>query len=357
MVALSYAGIYARRAVWLSMLFEAPGGRSYPMADKTNDNNTLYGLDGFWRLMGNRPVSAAVCIALCSAVTLGLPSNAAPLPNPLAAYNPHTPFITLAQSGGAKILARDVQGPAGLPVSMGISVNHNDTNGYAFLMFRGLPEGFAFSTGFQVKQSWVVSLRDLQNLKLVPPAGYQGQVELRVLLVRGQDETVESQTIVASFGNAPAEIARVEPKVDEAPVVAPSQQILTSAASSPAPEEEEGRSAKPPSAGAETLLEASIPDELQITRDQEQSLLQRAAQLVAVGEIASARLMFEHLARQGSGLSALALAKTFDPIYFRSMKTLGGLSADPEKARIWYGVAAQLGQEEAEDRLSALVGN
>ncbi|MBX2804327.1 MAG: sel1 repeat family protein, partial [Hyphomicrobiales bacterium] len=95
----------------------------------------------------------------------------------------------------------------------------------------------------------------------------------------------------------------------------------------------------------------------QLSQDEEQKLLERAASLVEIGEIASARLMFEHLARQGSGLGALALAQTYDPIYFRSMKTLGGPAADIEQARIWYRIAAELGQSDANARLSALAGN
>ena len=83
-------------------------------------------------------------------------------------------------------------------------------------------------------------------------------------------------------------------------------------------------------------------------------MLERAFNLLGEGDIASARLLLEHLAKKGSGKGAFALGQTYDPIFFRSMFTIGGPKPDRETARKWYNLAAQLGQSEARKRLDLL---
>jgi len=83
-------------------------------------------------------------------------------------------------------------------------------------------------------------------------------------------------------------------------------------------------------------------------------MLERAFNLLGEGDIASARLLLEHLAKKGSGKGAFALGQTFDPAFFRSMFTIGGPKPDAEKARKWYDLAARLGQNEARKRLDLL---
>src|SRR5690606_22030669 len=116
-------------------------------------------------------------------------------------------------------------------------------------------------------------------------------IQLTVLLVRGRNETVESDTITVSFG------ARETPRIVENPP--PNEnELLTSAI--PTQPLDDGREAKKSGIAAPDLG-LQIPSQLMVTSEEEQKLLERAAKLVEIGEIASARLMFEHLARQGSG--------------------------------------------------------
>jgi hypothetical protein len=285
-----------------------------------------------------------------------LPAKSLALPRLSQPHDESQLPLTMIQNDGAKLAVRNVSSADSGPIALDLKVNLGEISGYAFLMFRGVPEEFNFTSGFRVKKSWVVSLRDLDDLQLVPPKDYVGQLELTVLLVRGRNETVESRKMLVSFGGADARVNAnlAQPNANE---------LLTSALPAVSPEEKlSAASAKEglktsPSLTVEQKLGLQIPSELKIAKDQEQKLLERAANLVQTGEISSARLMFEHLARQGSGLGALALAQTYDPIYFRAMKTLGGPTADVEKALMWYHIAAELGQKEADSRLSALSSN
>lgn len=257
-------------------------------------------------------------------------------------------LLKLVQNNGSMLDVHNISNDESGPVSLDINVNLDDISGYAFLMFRGVPEEFKFTNGFRVKKSWVVSLRDLEELQLVPPEGYVGQFELTVLLVRERNETVESHKMLVSLGQGESTTYAKNTRTNN------DDELLTSAIPIVVPEEKDVES---PSLIGQPETGIDIPAKLLVSQDQEQKLLERAAKLVEVGEISSARLMFEHLAKKGSGLGAMALAQTYDPIYFQAMKTLGGISADVEKARKWYRIAAELGREEANTRLSVLSRN
>lgn len=81
--------------------------------------------------------------------------------------------------------------------------------------------------------------------------------------------------------------------------------------------------------------------------------MERASSLLANNDVSSARLLYEHLANNGSARAALAMGQTYDPAYLRSIDPKG-LKADVAKARQWYKRAADMGDQEAPSRLSGL---
>jgi len=82
------------------------------------------------------------------------------------------------------------------------------------------------------------------------------------------------------------------------------------------------------------------------------ALLARGDVLRSTGDITSARLFYERAADAGSGLAALRLGATFEPV----LPTRAGLraTADPAQALFWYRRARELGVDEAEQRIKAL---
>jgi TPR repeat protein len=68
---------------------------------------------------------------------------------------------------------------------------------------------------------------------------------------------------------------------------------------------------------------------------------QRGSELLAVGDIASARLSLERAAKAGDAVSAFAMAKTFDPVEL-TKAGVRGIKGDPEKADYWYRRARSL---------------
>jgi hypothetical protein len=85
----------------------------------------------------------------------------------------------------------------------------------------------------------------------------------------------------------------------------------------------------------------------------ENQIFARARSYLKQRDISSARMILQYAATLGSGISAMALAETFDPHYLKKVN-LHGVAASPSDARKWYKVAANLGVKEARRRLTAL---
>jgi len=90
-----------------------------------------------------------------------------------------------------------------------------------------------------------------------------------------------------------------------------------------------------------------------LARDEILTLRRRGQDLIAVGDIASARLILTRLSEAGDAQATLLLAGTFDPAVLASQHVVG-IRPDPAKARAWYAKAADQGSPEARQRLSAL---
>jgi hypothetical protein len=84
-------------------------------------------------------------------------------------------------------------------------------------------------------------------------------------------------------------------------------------------------------------------------------LLKRGQELLAVGDLASARVVLRRAAEAREPRGALALAGTYDPIVLEKLAVYG-LGADISLARSWYEKAKEFGSEEAPRRLEMLAG-
>ena len=79
-------------------------------------------------------------------------------------------------------------------------------------------------------------------------------------------------------------------------------------------------------------------------------LVKRSDDLVAQGDIASARLMLTRAAEAGDARAALALGATYDANVLRKLGVIG-MAGDAVRARAWYEKAAEYGSGEATRRL------
>jgi TPR repeat protein len=82
-------------------------------------------------------------------------------------------------------------------------------------------------------------------------------------------------------------------------------------------------------------------------------LVKQGEQFVAIGDLVTARTMFQRAAEAGDAYAAMALAAIFDPNVLAKLGVVG-MGADIDKARTWYQRAESLGSQEATQRLSVL---
>jgi len=87
--------------------------------------------------------------------------------------------------------------------------------------------------------------------------------------------------------------------------------------------------------------------------DELAALMKRAKGLIAIGDIAPARLLLERAADAQEASAALLLAQTYDPAVLGTQDTRS-ITPDPAAARIWYQKAAQLGSLDARQRLAQM---
>jgi hypothetical protein len=98
---------------------------------------------------------------------------------------------------------------------------------------------------------------------------------------------------------------------------------------------------------------AAAPPARRLDADELATLLTRARSLIAMGDIAPARLLLERAADAQEAGAALLLAQTYDPAVLGTPDTRS-ITPDPAKARDWYQKAAQFGSQDARQRLSQI---
>ena len=95
------------------------------------------------------------------------------------------------------------------------------------------------------------------------------------------------------------------------------------------------------------------PPARRLDADELAALLKRARSLLSIGDIASARLLLARAADAQEADAALMLARTYDPEVL-GKSDARSVTPDPEKARIWYRKAAELGSQHAQQRLAEM---
>jgi type II secretory pathway predicted ATPase ExeA len=159
-------------------------------------------------------------------------------------------------------------------------------------------------------------------------------------------------TIVAAAPESPASPPSPRPPAPLAAAVAPLAPAPAPPAAVPAPPV---AAVAPPARDAIAAVEPAAAPVVapKMAAAEVGVLVQRGDQLLAAGDIASARRFYERAASAGEAVAALGLGKSYDPVYLRQAGTRG-VSGDPAKAAVWYGKAADLGNAEAKTRLARL---
>ena len=85
-------------------------------------------------------------------------------------------------------------------------------------------------------------------------------------------------------------------------------------------------------------------------------LMKQGEQMIAAGDVATARTVLQRAADAGDANAAMALGATYDPNVLARLGVVG-VSAEVEKARSWYQKAETLGSPDARRRLDLLASH
>lgn len=151
----------------------------------------------------------------------------------------------------------------------------------------------------------------------------------------------------AEGGGAPAPGTRRPAPASEMPGRTPFPPGGPTAPAVPAPVQGQARGPNPPPAPAPQSPGPAVSPALV------QMLLRRGDEMLAIGDLSAARLLYERAAAAGNARAATAAGKTYDP-EFLARTGARGIQPAPDKAAEWYRRGAALGDPEAQDRLGAL---
>lgn len=261
----------------------------------------------------------------------------------------------------------NLKGQAGRSIPMNIQLEGRNLGQETMLLLRGIPNEITLTTGIKREGVWSVPISELRKLALNVPSNYKGNFDFEVFAFKdkesGPEHRLASVRIDAMQRRVPTRpvVRNTEPQADtlrrsnnggtrvssldtskqQAPTGSSSgRQNTISAEQPPAPVEKPVQKVKPP-------VKSNINPAV------EAAMLKRANSLLRNGDVAGARLVFEHVAVMGSKHAAYALARTYERSYLAQLNIIGVID-DIDLAKKWYRKAADLGHAEAAARLRQL---
>jgi hypothetical protein len=230
--------------------------------------------------------------------------------------------LAQAQAQNLAFTAADVTGEPNTPIPLRIQLADNAGDDYRFFKIKGLPDSFELSSGFPTKNAWLVAVKNVDGLQIIPPEEFLGDVTLQILLFKGKNDPPQARTVTVS----------IQPKGQATDAAETSSVDATIPSVDPQ---------------AQTERPSLVP------KEEEDAAMDRASDLLEKADIAAARLIYESLTHKGSGRAAFAMGQTYDPVFLGRF-VVEGLKPDIEQATKWYLRAAELGSSEARARLVAL---
>jgi hypothetical protein len=302
-------------------------------------------------------IAVAIAASIATLLVMAIPSSQRPAgqdaPSLSAAWQSVKSSVVPAQQPAppprraATLAVQDGSGFTNDPVPLGIHVGAPPPD--AFVSISGLTTGARLTSGRRASGSeWRVPATEISGVSVIPPEGFTGQMlvtaELRDATGAALTGTSTRLTWQAAPAAAAPSLATVAPRAAvpppaaavAPPVVVPSPVAVATAAPSaiPAP--------SPPAETVRTLDPREVA-----------ALIRRGQDLLASGDVQSARLLLMRGAEARDARAALLVGTTYDPALLRQIGADGPL-ADTAQARTWYQRAKEWGEPDAQRKLEAL---
>lgn len=248
------------------------------------------------------------------------------------------------QKRTATLAVQDGSGMANDAVPLGIHVGSPPPG--AFVSINGLTAGARLTSGKRVGPEWRVPATEISGVSVIPPEGFAGQMLVTAELRDGDGVALTGTSTrltwaappsaaAAPRAVAPPPVAAAPPPVVAPPPVAVAPPVTVAAAvpsAMPSPQAEVVRSLDPREVAA---------------------LIKRGQDLLASGDVQSARLLLMRGAEARDARAALLVGTTYDPALLRQIGADGPL-ADIAQARTWYQRAKEWGEPDAQRKLDSL---
>ena len=239
---------------------------------------------------------------------------------------------------------QDGSGFANDPVPLGIHVGAPPPG--AFVSINGLTAGARLTSGKRIgSNEWRVPATEISGVSVMPPDGFTGQMLVTAELRDGDGVALTAASTRVTWAAAPRAAAppvAVAPPPPPPVAVAPPPVVVS-----------------PPvtvAAAAPPAMSAPLP-QAEVVRSLDPrevaALVKRGQDLLASGDVQSARLLLMRGAEARDARSALLVGTTYDPALLRQIGADGPM-ADVAQARIWYQRAKEWGEPDAQRRLDAL---
>ncbi len=245
----------------------------------------------------------------------------------------------------ATLAVQDGSGLVNDPVPLGIHVGAPPPG--AFVSINGLTAGARLTSGKRIgPNEWRVPATEISGVSVMPPDGFTGQMLVTAELRDGDGVALTATSTRLTWAAPPRAAA---PPVAVAPPPPPPVAVapppvavsppVTVAAAAPA-------AMSAPSRQAEVVVRSLDPREVA-------ALVKRGQDLLASGDVQSARLLLLRGAEARDARAALLVGTTYDPVLLRQIGADGPM-ADAAQARLWYQRAKEWGEPDAQRKLDAL---
>ncbi|WP_245309170.1 hypothetical protein [Bradyrhizobium retamae] len=244
----------------------------------------------------------------------------------------------------ATLAVQDGSGFTNDPVPLGIHVGSPPPD--AYVSISGLAASARLTSGKRVGPSeWRVSATEISGVSVIPPDGFTGQMLVTAELRDGNGVALTGTSTRLTWAPVPKVPVAVPPVAAPAPIAA----APVAAAPVIAPPPVAMAAAAPPM--------PAVRQQAEVVRNLDPkeiaALIKRGQDLLAAGDVQSARLLLMRGAEAQDARAALLVGTTYDPARLRQMGADGPL-ADVAQARIWYQRAKEWGEPDAQRRLDAL---
>ena len=330
-------------------------------------------------------IAVAIAASIATLLVMAIPSSQRPAgqdnPSLSAAWQSVKSSVTPAPQPPpppkrtATLAVQDGSGLANDPVPLGIHVGAPPPG--AFVSINGLTAGARLTSGKRVGSSeWRVSATEISGVSVIPPEGFIGQMLVTAELRDGDGVALTGTSTRLTWAAAPSlaavappraavpsPVAVVPPRVAVAPPpmsVAPPVSVVPPVVVPPPPVVVPPPvvAVAPPVAMAAAGPSAMpAPPQADVVRSLDSreiaALIKRGQDLLAGGDVQSARLLLMRGAEARDARSALLVGTTYDPALLRQLGADGPM-ADVAQARMWYQRAKEWGEPDAQRKLEAL---